>query len=73
MNKLKTFESFNQSVEIDYDYILDKIKDHGWGDLDDYRIQKFEKSKYYSGTSDRDAYTEELHKYMYAISIGETK
>jgi len=73
LKTIKTFEAFVAREEIDYDVILYKIKDHGWGDLDDNRIQSFENSKYYSGTSDVDQYTEELHKYMYALSVRDIK
>lgn len=71
MKNIKTFENYTQDQEeLDYDYILDKLKDKGWGDISPNRFEKFERSKHYSGTIDNDEYTAEFDKYLYNKSIG---
>lgn len=63
MKHLKFFESFNK--ELDYDYILDKMKsNYGWGDLSPLHFQEFESSHSYSGTLNNDDYVVEFNKYL---------
>ena len=70
MKYLKIFEDFGND-ELDYDYIQDELKKHGWGDMSSERFDEFEESKYYSGTIDSIEYADEMNAYLHDISTGD--
>lgn len=68
-NKFKINE--NNRLKLDYDYILNKIKDFGWGDISPLRLEDFEESSYFTDPISSDLYVDELNSYLKAYSEGE--
>jgi hypothetical protein len=75
-NDFKINESDNrypgENSEIDYDFVLTQIKEHGWGDISAEYFDEFENSKNFSGDfQDTKKYLEEFIIYMNKIKLGE--
>lgn len=82
MKHIKLFEEINQinqrefyskkeEEEIDYDSILQRMKDdHGWGDLSPNYLTQFEESEYYTPGCTEDEYLRGFHSWMYDIQTG---
>ena len=69
LNKASSFQIINNN-EIDYDFILNKIKDHGYGDIAPQHFSDFESTEDFSDDLDTNSYYELFLKYMEDIRTG---
>jgi hypothetical protein len=56
--------------EIDIDTVEDILKERGWGDLGYENYVDFEKSDYFTGTSNSEKYAKEMSRYLKDLSSG---